>query len=132
MVLGSAIALCFAMETSIFDIEDRSFHGETKRNGGAEYHFSANCRPIPGDCSSAEFRGFSFTPADDRRLRVTTDPGRYHPQAEWSENIAHPIEQTRGQVASGDAYSPGWFELPLPKGGRAVLVVDAEQREIEP
>ena len=25
-----------------FDIEDRNFHWETKRNGGAEYHFSTN------------------------------------------------------------------------------------------
>ena len=63
-------------------------------------------------------------------LRVTSDQGRYHHQPEWSENIAHSIEQTRGQVGSGDAYSPGWFELPLPKGGRALLVVDAEQHEI--
>jgi len=26
------------------DIEDRNFHSETKRNGGADYHFSSNTR----------------------------------------------------------------------------------------
>src|SRR5208337_3134200 len=28
------------------DIEDRNFHSETKRNGGADFHFSSNCREI--------------------------------------------------------------------------------------
>ena len=27
-----------------FDIEDRNFHSETKRNGGADFHFSSNTR----------------------------------------------------------------------------------------
>jgi len=42
-------------------------------------------------------------------LRIVADAGEYHPQPEWCENIPHPVEQTRGQVGSGDAYSPGWF-----------------------
>ena len=29
-----------------FDIEDRNFHSETKRNGGADFHFSSNCHPF--------------------------------------------------------------------------------------
>src|SRR6185312_1070715 len=29
-----------------FDIEDRNFHSETKRNGGADFHFSSNCREM--------------------------------------------------------------------------------------
>ena len=60
--------------------------------------------------------GFAFTPASDRQLRVFADAGEYHPQPEWCENIPHPVEQTRGQTGSGDAYSPGWFEIPLAKG----------------
>jgi len=60
-------------------------------------------------------------------LRVFADAGEYHPQPEWSENIPHPVEQTRGQVGSGDAYSPGWFELPLPKGANVTLTMTAEQ-----
>ncbi len=104
------------------DIEDRNFHTETKHNGGAEFHFSNNTRAL----EIPNVTGFAFTPAPDRQLRVFADGGQYHPQAEWCDNIAHPIEQTRGQVGSGDAYSPGWFELPLPKGAAINLVVTAE------
>ena len=130
-----------------FDIEDRNFHWETKRNGGADYHFSTNTHllfekvgrdvPIaPQSLANRETRraaesapypvGFLFTPAPDRQLRVFANSGEYHPQTEWCENIPHPVEQSRGQAGSGDAYSPGWFELPLPKGGEVALIVTAE------
>jgi predicted glycogen debranching enzyme len=109
------------------DIEDRNFHCETRRNGGADYHFSTNTREI----QNSEFKiqncsGFEFTPAAERQLRVFADAGEYHPQPEWCENIPHPVEQTRGQVGSGDAYSPGWFEIPLAKGAHATVVLTAE------
>ena len=104
-----------------FDIEDRNFHSETKRNGGADFHFSSNTRELD------KKTGFAFTPAPDRQLRVFSNAGEYHPQPEWCENIPHPVEQTRGQTASGDAYSPGWFELPLPKGAGVELVATAER-----
>ncbi len=111
-----------------FDIEDRNFHWETKRNGGADYHFSTNTHklPDPGPKSQDPICGFAFTPAPDRQLRVFADSGEYHPQPEWCENIPHPVEQSRGQTGSGDAYSPGWFELPLPKGANVTLVATAE------
>ena len=53
--------------------------------------------------------------------------GSYHHEAEWCEGIAHPVEQTRGQTAQGDAYSPGWFDLPLAKGKSALLVASADR-----
>ena len=102
------------------DIEDRNFHSETKRNPGADHHFSSNTRPW------VKKHGFEFTPAPDRQLHVFTDGGVYHPQPEWCENIPHPVEQTRGQTSCGDAYSPGWFELPLAKGASVVLVATTE------
>jgi predicted glycogen debranching enzyme len=109
------------------DIEDRNFHTETHRNGGAEYHFSTNTSEIQNPKSEIRNSiGFAFTPAPDRQLRVFSDAGEYHPQSEWSENIPHPVEQSRGQVAYGDAYSPGWFEIPLVEGGGGTLVVTAE------
>ncbi|MGA2686046.1 MAG: amylo-alpha-1,6-glucosidase [Verrucomicrobiota bacterium] len=112
-----------------FDIEDRNFHWETKRNDGADYHFSTNTRalPAPGPGSQDPACGFAFTPAPERQLRVLANTGEYHPQPEWCENIPHPVEQSRGQTGSGDAYSPGWFELPLPKGASAALVATAEK-----
>jgi predicted glycogen debranching enzyme len=132
--------------TARVDIEDRNFHWETKRNGGAEYHFSSNTRSLPAQSSLRvktqslrdqaetgieQFIGFAFTPAADRSLRVAVDNGLYHPQPEWSENIPHPIEQSRGQTGSGDAFSPGWFEIPLSKGASATLIVTAETNETE-
>ncbi|MGA2854354.1 MAG: amylo-alpha-1,6-glucosidase, partial [Verrucomicrobiota bacterium] len=115
-----------------FDIEDRNFHWETRRNGGAEHHFSSNTHPLGMEntqhpTSNIQHRiGFAFTPAPDRQLRVFADAGEYHPQPEWCENIPHPVEQSRGHVGSGDAYSPGWFEIPLAKGANVTLVVTAE------
>ncbi|HZL14192.1 MAG TPA: amylo-alpha-1,6-glucosidase, partial [Verrucomicrobiae bacterium] len=134
-----------------FDIEDRNFHCETKRNGGADFHFSTNCHPICrsrreealtkksaiGNRQSAIDQslvtsaateteiGFAFTPAEDRQLKIFSDAGEFHPQPEWCENIPHPVEATRGQIASGDAYSPGWFEIPLAKGASAKLVAES-------
>ena len=104
-----------------FDIEDRNFHSETKRNGGADFHFSTNTHTLDKKA------GFAFTPATDRQLQIFSDSGGYHPQPEWCENIPHPVELSRGQVGSGDAYSPGWFEIPLAKGGNVELVITAER-----
>jgi predicted glycogen debranching enzyme len=103
------------------DIEDRNFHTETHRNGGADFHFAGNCRPLTDQI------GFAFTPAPDRHLRVLSNIGVYHPQPEWCENVPHPVEQSRGQVASGDTYSPGWFEMPLARQQTVTLVVSAEE-----
>jgi predicted glycogen debranching enzyme len=111
------------------DIEDRNFHWETKRNSGAEHHFGSNTGTLgeTSDGTSPTTKaGFVFRPAHDRQLRVFTNNGHYHPQPEWCENIPHPVEASRGQTGSGDAYSPGWFELPLPKGAARSLVVTAE------
>lgn len=105
------------------DIEDRNFHWETKRNPGADFHFSSNTRPLEKKI------GFAFTPAPDRGLRVFTDGGLYHHDAEWCENIPHPVEQSRGQTGSGDAFSPGWFELLLLHGKTVSLVVCADAED---
>jgi predicted glycogen debranching enzyme len=103
------------------DIEDRNFHTETHRNDAADYHFNTNSHPLTDQI------GFAFTPALDRQLRVFSNVGLYHPQPEWCYSIPHPVEQSRGQVASGDAYSPGWFELPLVKDQTVTLVLSAEK-----
>ena len=129
------------------DIEDRNFHWETRRNSGAEHHFATHVHtlgteaggvghlapvPAPPDQRRREPNapsprvGFAFNPATDRQLRVFTNTGSYHPVPEWSENLPHPLEQSRGQTGSGDAFSPGWFDLPLPKGSQVTLLVTAD------
>ncbi|MEW6305786.1 MAG: amylo-alpha-1,6-glucosidase [Verrucomicrobiota bacterium] len=102
------------------DIEDRNFHWETKRNPGADLHFATHARSLSGRA------GFEFKPAADRQIRVFANSGSYHHEAEWCHDIPHPVEQSRGMTGSGDAYSPGWFELPLPKGQGITLVVCAD------
>jgi starch synthase (maltosyl-transferring) len=106
------------------DIEDRSFHGETRRSAEAEAHLAG--------ATAAQSRGFTCTFAGDRRLRVSIDQGSFHPDAEWSEGIAHPVEAERGMAGSGDAWSPGWFAVPLAAGASATMVVDAEATEAKP
>jgi predicted glycogen debranching enzyme len=108
------------------DVEDRGYHQETKHNGGAEHHFASHTQTL------ADRPGFSFTPARERHLRVWTSAGQYHPQPEWCDQIAHPVEASRGLEASGDAFSPGWFELPLPRGATLVLVLTAEPHDPTP
>lgn len=108
------------------DLEDRSYHQETKHNGGAEHHFATHTSPL------ADRPGFRFNPAQDRHLRVWTSAGLYHPQSEWCDQIAHPVEASRGMEASGDAFSPGWFELPLPRGTTIELVLTAEKHDPAP
>lgn len=114
---------CSVSLTVRFDLEDRSFHSETQHNGGADFHFQSNTHPL------ADHAGFAFTPAADRQVRVGSDAGIYHPQPEWCDGLAHPVEGSRGQVAQGDAFSPGWFELPLAKGAVATFTVNAESAE---
>jgi predicted glycogen debranching enzyme len=71
--------------------------------------------------------GFVFTPAPDRQFRAEVDRGAYHHEAEWSTGIRHPVEASRGQTGEGDAYSPGWFELPLEKDSSVTLRLSAER-----
>jgi len=107
------------------DIEDRNFHQETHRNPGADHHFSSNTRTLP------DHRGFEFTPAADRQLRVFTDDGFFNAEAEWSQGIPHPIETSRGLPDSSDVYSPGWFDLPLPKGGQVTVALTANPKPVD-
>jgi starch synthase (maltosyl-transferring) len=107
------------------DIEDRTFHAETQRNSGADHHFTNNTRTIP-PADNGRPPGFEFTPAPERRLRVVSDRGWYLEGGEWSMGIPHPVEARRGQGAAGDAWSPGWFELPLSRGETALLIATAE------
>jgi starch synthase (maltosyl-transferring) len=112
---------CRVSLTVRVDIEDRNFHWETRRSASNEEHFALNTHPLTDDV------GFVFTPASERRLRVRADAGAYHHEGEWSMGIGHPVEASRGQVNVGDAYSPGWFDLPLPKDAAVTLTLTGER-----
>ncbi len=117
---------CRVSLTVRVDIEDRNFHSETHHNGGTDHHFQSHTRQLPGR------PGFEFLPSLDRFVRVFSDGGAYHHQPEWSLGIAHPVEATRGQAGHGDAFSPGWFELPLAKGKPVTLTATAEATDPTP
>ena len=105
------------------DIEDRSFHEETQRNGGTEDHFKNFTSPLKARV------GFRFSPTASVAFTAVADRGMYHSEPEWCDHIAHPVEQGRGQVGEGATYSPGWFEVPLSRGETATLVVTADSEE---
>lgn len=99
------------------DLEDRGFHGETKSNPDVETCFHRSTQVTSnGD-------GFEFSPSSDRTLTAVASQGQFHPAVEWSYNLPHEVERTRGQEGAGDAYSPGWFELPLESGAATSLRV---------
>ncbi len=92
------------------DIEDRDFHSETHLDDGAYRHFEEHVRALSNEI------GFVFKPTPDTRLVVEASAGKYHHEFEWNRDIAHAVEASRGHSESGDACSPGWFELPLMPG----------------
>ncbi|HJW71397.1 MAG TPA: amylo-alpha-1,6-glucosidase [Geothrix sp.] len=111
---------CQVRLTVRMDLEDRSFHGETRLDAGLEAHWQRVTAPLKGGA------GFRFSPAADHRLEVRCEGGVFHPQPEACRGIAHPVEASRGLAASGDAWSPGWFDLLLEPGAEVQMVVRAE------
>ena len=107
------------------DLEDRSFHGETRLDPALEDHFAASTKALENEV------GFVFTPAPGRQLQVTAEAGVYRPQPEGCRGIQHPVEGSRGLFDVGDAWSPGWFDLSLPPGAAVSLRVDAEGSSAE-
>lgn len=99
------------------DVEDRSFHAETRRSPEAEHYFEGTV--------THDEQGFACAFAGGRRLSARLDRGRFHRESEWSRT-PHPLEAERGLAADADAWSPGWFEIPLAPGGSATLVVNAD------
>jgi predicted glycogen debranching enzyme len=105
------------------DIEDRNFHSETQRSGGAEFHFQAHTQALAGRA------GFAFAPAADRAMRAWSDLGAYHTAPEWSQQLPHEVEASRGMAGSGDAFSPGWFDLPITTDQPVTLTISAEPED---
>jgi glycogen debranching enzyme len=108
---------CQVRLTVRIDLEDRSFHGETHLDAGLEAHWQQATEGLQ------DGSGFRFKPVEDRCMEVRCEQGVYHPQPEACRGIAHPVEASRGLAASGDAWSPGWFDLPLAPGAEVPMVV---------
>jgi len=103
-----------------FDLEDRSFHAETHLTPELQAQLRASVRPLE------PATGFTFSPHPQRTLVVSADHGHYHPAEEWPRDIHHDLDAERGLPALGDAFSPGWFELPLRADQPVTLTLNAE------
>jgi len=108
------------------DLEDRSYHAETHANDGADHHFRSHTEDL------ADRPGFRFQPAEERRLLAWASTGSYHAAPEWCVGLPHPVEASRGMTGQGDAWSPGWFELPLLPEAGVSLTACADPTEPEP
>ncbi|MBK8573193.1 MAG: hypothetical protein IPN91_11210 [Holophagaceae bacterium] len=94
------------------DLEDRSFHGETRLDAATENHFLTHTKALP------DHPGFRFEPAPDRHLEAWVEAG---PTTRSLRGLpGHPpsMEGTRGCRTRGDAWSPGWFGPALPRSTR--------------
>ncbi|MFH1970096.1 MAG: amylo-alpha-1,6-glucosidase, partial [Verrucomicrobiota bacterium] len=96
------------------DIEDRSFHEDTKAFLGLERDWPAAVHP--------ETDGFTFAPDSARQLRVAVSTGDFQPEPEWQYMVHHPVEAERGMNADSDLFSPGYFRCPLDGGVEVILL----------
>ncbi|MBQ9693633.1 MAG: glycogen debranching enzyme family protein, partial [Kiritimatiellae bacterium] len=95
------------------DIEWRNFHCKTKAYTGLETAWPKALVNLPN--------GFGFRPEANTELAITLPKGEWHPEAEWTYSVSHPEEAARGQEASSDLWSPGWFHVELKRGEEAIL-----------
>jgi len=96
------------------DLEDRSFHNCTKASAGPE-------RIWPGKIEAGP-RNFSFRPAEDRILQLTSSKGHFVRSDEWKYMVWQKNEASRGLDPNTDLYSPGYFELNLSGDESAVII----------
>ena len=103
------------------DIEDRNFHCETQRNGGADHHFHSTHPPTrPKPTNRLRLHARAGPPAARLRRR-----GAYHPQPEWSENIPHPVEASaRPGRPAATPTAPAGLNCRWPKARSVTLVAD--------
>ena len=87
------------------DVDCRSHHDVTKAYQGAEKAFPAGVH--------CQENGFVFCGDGVHSLRMTASAGSFTHSAEWTYNVALPIEQERGLDTGTDLFSPGFFALPL-------------------
>ena len=107
------------------DIDDRNFHENTKAYLGPEHEWPKKCRPHE--------QGFTFSPAPDRALTMTSSAGQFVHEPEWQYMVHLPVEAERGMDPDTDLFSPGYFAIYL-KGDDLVhftAVVDPASKSNE-
>lgn len=107
------------------DVEFRGHHGQTKANRLDQEALARSHEALP----PGQAAGFRRAVTDQLEFVVRTNFGEYKPQPEWTYNISHSHEGTRGQDSLGDAFSPGYFRLPL-EGRKGTLGLEFGVRDL--
>ncbi|MDY6934126.1 MAG: amylo-alpha-1,6-glucosidase [Spirochaetota bacterium] len=71
--------------------------------------------------------GFYYHPYEEERLFVSTGRGQFATQPQWIKDIGHPMDATRGQESSGDAFSPGYFLETMTEGENIDFLLTTER-----
>ena len=100
------------------DIEWRNAHGKTKAYAGPETHWPAAVQ--------AEPHGFVFRPEAGEVCSIRSQPGTFHLEPQWRYMVAHPEDAARGLDGASDLFSPGWFDIDLLGGERAMVTAERE------
>lgn len=95
------------------DIDDRCNHEITKAFKGPEHHWRTAIHYKKQD--------FIFTPSAYRQLHMESTKGNFIFEPEWYYSLYLALEAERGQDASLDLFSPGYFSIPLKGGENATL-----------
>ena len=91
------------------DIENRSFHANTKAYQGLEQTW-------PSAVTSGE-EGFTFRPDDLHILDMRQEKGAFVYEPEWHYMVHRSEDASRGFDAQGDLFSPGYFKVKVGGGG---------------
>jgi starch synthase (maltosyl-transferring) len=103
------------------DIDDRSFHDNTKAYLGPEHLFQTSCHLLSD--------GFSFAPCPDHRLDVRVSSGNFFMEPEWQYMFHLPAEAERGMDPKTDLFSPGYFRIFLQGGDSVRLTASAQLKQ---
>ena len=85
------------------DIENRSFHANTKAYQGLEQTWPSAV--TPGE------EGFTFRPDDLHILDIHQEKGAFVYEPEWHYMVHRSEDASRGFDAQGDLFSPGYFKI---------------------
>ncbi len=83
------------------DIDDRSFHENTRAYLGPEESWAKNTK--------ADSASFVFSPGQGHRLHVSISKGSFSCEPEWQYMVHLPADADRGMDDCSDLFSPGYF-----------------------
>lgn len=108
-----------SVETSLIlrpDIEDRSFHNNTKINDALRRKWEK--------AIDSSDKGFAFSPDPSRELVMFTTKGLFSSAPEYSYSVYYETEEERGMDCTGDLFSPGYFNINLIGGEQAEIIAE--------